>query len=244
MARARWYLAVLLGLCLAGAAQAEDELPGEIRLASEVWTGHTNADGTGMAWDILRLVFEPVGVKLHIQSVPYTRSVGLVQRGEADAWVGSYRDEVDEGVFYPQWHYDVDLIAALGLRDGPIPTLDDLGNYRLVWVRGYGYQEYLPNVRDYREVQRRGGILGMLELGHADFYVDAITEVEEVLGEAADSSRYRVSELTRLPLLLGFADRPRGHRLARLYDQRMAELVASGELRPIFARWQQPYPFD
>jgi hypothetical protein len=29
-----------------------------------------------------------------------------------------------------------------------------------------------------------------------------------------------------------------------LYDRRMAQLVEQGSLRPLFERWQQPYPFD
>jgi len=29
-----------------------------------------------------------------------------------------------------------------------------------------------------------------------------------------------------------------------LFDQRMEQLVKSGELKPIFERWKQPYPFD
>ncbi|MFI8745153.1 substrate-binding periplasmic protein [Pseudomonas sp. NPDC077186] len=244
MALTGWLLAGVLLLIGASGAQAQDAPPGEIRLASEVWNGHTHADGTGLAWDVLRRVFEPAGVALRIHSVPYTRSIGLVQRGEADAWVGSYRDEVGEGVFYPRWHYDADQIAALGLRDKPQLTLDKLADYRLAWMRGYGYQAYLPNVRDYREIHRRSGILGMLELGHADFYIDARTEVDDVLSEAPDAGRYRISELTRLPLYLGFADTPRGRRLAEVYDRRLGELMASGELRPLFERWQQPYPFD
>jgi len=29
-----------------------------------------------------------------------------------------------------------------------------------------------------------------------------------------------------------------------LFDHRMETLVKSGELKPIFERWKQPYPFD
>ena len=216
----------------------------QIRIASETWEGHTHADGSGMAWEIFRAVFEPAGVQLDIQSVPYTRSIGLVQRGEADAWVGSYRNEVDTGVFYPRWHYDVDQISALGLIELPAPSLATLGEFRLVWMRGYEYQRYLPNLTRYREVQRQSDILNMLNLDRTDFYIDARTEVDEALEAASDPARYRITDLTRLPLYLGFADNPRGRALARLFDRRMERLVESHSLRPLFERWQQPYPFD
>lgn len=237
-------LALLLGMSVILTAHAELQPPDEIQVASEVWEGHTNADGTGMAWDILREVFEPVGVRLHVQSVPYTRAVGLVQRGSADAWVASYRDEVGEGVLYPHWHYDGERVSALGLRDKPAPTLESLGELHLVWKRGYEYQRYLPNVRHYREVRQHSDILGMLDQGHADFHIDSHSELVTMLADVAQRDRFQLVELTWLPLYIGFADNVRGRALAELFDQRMALLVKAGTLRPIFARWQQPYPFD
>jgi polar amino acid transport system substrate-binding protein len=235
---------LLLSVLLCLPLQAASVVPEQARIVSEVWEGHTQADGTGLAWDILRLIFEPVGVELVIQSVPYMRSIGLVQRGQADAWVGSYHNEVDEGVFYPREPYDADQIIALGLADKPVPTLESLGQYRLAWMRGYEYQRYLPNLRQYREIQRREGILGMLQLGHMDYYVDALSEVQDVLQQTEQPQLYRINELTWLPIYLGFADNPRGRALAAVYDQRLGLLKGNDELRAVFARWQQPYPFD
>lgn len=156
---------------------------------------------------------------------------------------GPYRDEVTEGVFYPKWYYDQDPIVALGLRETPSPTLKDLGKYRLVWMRGYGYERYLPNVKAYSELQRRAGVLGMLKLGYADFYIDAVAEVNDLLEAVDDRDKYRVSSLTKLPLYVGFADTPKGRSLAELFDRRMSALVTAGRLRPVFSAWGQPYPF-
>lgn len=237
----RW-LALLLCLCW---PTVRAELPPrEVRLVSEHWLDHTNPDGSGLAWDLMRKVFEPAGVEVQLRLAPYTRSIGLVQRGEADAWLGSYRGEVKDDIVYPRWPYDADRITALSLRSLPAPTLASIGQYRLTWMRGYAYQRYLPGVSRFQEVRRRVGILRMLELGHTDFYLDAATEVDEVLSEAPDPARFRTTELTRLPLYAGFADTARGRALAALFDRRMAELVKDGELRPIFRRWRQPYPFD
>lgn len=126
-----WLLALLLGCLAPLSALAEQALPTEIQLVSEYWAGHTNRDGTGLAWDIMRQVFEPAGVKMSFRIVPYTRSIGLVQRGEADAWLGSYRNEISQRIVYPQHYYDADRIAALGLDSRPVPTLATLGEFRL-----------------------------------------------------------------------------------------------------------------
>ncbi|MFI8482403.1 substrate-binding periplasmic protein [Pseudomonas sp. NPDC078700] len=243
------YLAIVLvalfssGFALSGVA-AQPLAPKNINLVSDVWEEYTEADGSGLAWDILRAVYQPAGIELNIQTMTYTRSIGLVQRGEADAWVGSYLNEVQQGVFYPHWFYDADQITALSTIDTPVPNVQTISQYRLVWVRGYSYQQYLPNLTRFREVQRRNGILEMLDFGRADYFIDARTEVEQLLMTSADPAHYRTTALTRLPIYLGFSDNPRGHKLAEVFDQRMQKLVKDGSLKPIFKRWNQPYPFD
>ncbi|SVJ65325.1 Uncharacterised protein [Klebsiella pneumoniae] len=65
---------------LPGVASAAPSV-GEIRVVSETWTRYTQEDGRGVAWDLLRAVYEPAGVRLRIANEPYTRAVGLVVRG-------------------------------------------------------------------------------------------------------------------------------------------------------------------
>jgi polar amino acid transport system substrate-binding protein len=216
--------------------------PTDILLVSEQWIRYTEADGTGLGWDLMREIFEPAGIKVEPRIEPYTRAVGLVQRGEADAWIGAYKDEV-EGTLYPQSHYDTDEIYALGLAANLPPTLKTLGKYRLAWVRGYEYQHYLPNVTHFNEVARRDRILQMLEHGRADLYIEAKPEMDFIIAQSKEPQRFRMTYLTAIPLYLSFADSARGRALRALYDRRMGGLVRSGKLRPIFERWKQPYPF-
>lgn len=119
-----WRLLLLLLVVTAGVVKAADAplaMPGQVRLVSEEWLDYTNADGSGLAWDVLRKVFEPAGVKVRTQGAPYSRAVGLVKRGEADAWVGSYHEENADNL-YPRWHFDMDHIYALGLASRRSPA--------------------------------------------------------------------------------------------------------------------------
>lgn len=59
----RWLLILLCVVASPVWADDTPEVPGQIRLASETWNDYTNADGSGLAWDVLREVFEPAGVK-------------------------------------------------------------------------------------------------------------------------------------------------------------------------------------
>jgi polar amino acid transport system substrate-binding protein len=243
MARRWWVVMVFAMFCSIVRAGDATTTPSVIHLASEDWEDYTAADGHGLGWDVLREVFEPAGVKLDIRTEPYTRSVGLAQLREVDACVGSYRNE-NSDLLYPRWNFDTDHIYALGLASNPAPTLETLGNYRLAWVRGYDYQDYLPNVQRYNEVIRRTGILSMLTHNRADYYIDALTEVDYVLKWAKDPSQFRRTHIAELPLYLCFADTPKARTLMALFDERMELLVKSGRLKPIFERWKQPYPFD
>jgi polar amino acid transport system substrate-binding protein len=49
--------------------------------------------------------------------------------------------------------------------------------------------------------------------------------------------------VAELPLYLAFSRNEHAKALCDLFDKRMAELVHSGELKPIFEHWKQPYPF-
>ena len=236
----RWL--VLLSILLGGASVQAAPVLHPLLMVSEEWSGYTNADGTGLAWDLLRKVFEPAGYKARTRTEPYTRAAGLVERGEADLWVGSYKDETAS--LYPRWNYDVDHVYALGLSARSGPDISLLGQYQLAWLRNYQYQRYLPGIKHYTEVQRRTGILSMLDLGRVDYYIDALSEIQALLGESPQQSAYKVTHIIELPLYIGFTDSPKGHRLRALFDQRMDELVPSGQLREIFAKWHQPYPFE
>ena len=52
-----WLLTLLCVIPAWVLAQDESVVPGKIMLASEAWDGYTNADGSGLAWDVLRQVF-------------------------------------------------------------------------------------------------------------------------------------------------------------------------------------------
>lgn len=239
----KWLVPLACGLlaALLNPAQAEPKA-GTVEIVSEAWNDYTADDGSGLGWDLMRTIFEPAGYKVVWRIEPYLRSVGLVQKGEADAWVGSYSDE--QKALYPRWHYDTDHIYALSLASLPAPTQASLGDYRLAWVRGYAFQRYLPTAKRYEEIRRRDGILEMLKRGRADYYIDAEQEMDYIQQQMPDPSAFRLTHVIDLPLYLGFADNARGRAMRDLFDQRMDQLVASGELRPLYARWKMPYPFD
>ncbi len=71
----------------------------EVLVVSECWIDLTNKDGSGLYFDIVRMVYELVGIKVKIKIFPYNRSSMMVKKKRADVWLGSYLDEEDYAIY-------------------------------------------------------------------------------------------------------------------------------------------------
>ena len=237
-------LSLILGCVFAATgAIAEDSIT-EIHLASESWEDTTNADGTGLYWEIFRAVYEPLGITLTFEIVPYARAVNMVEHKEVDASVGAYIDEFE--ALFPQWHFDRDLVLAV-FKKGRLEQWEGEQSLsgKLGWMRGYEYDQYLEQAHEFVEVDTRKSAYKMLEFGHIDFFLDAEPEVEtEFAREDLDADAFQTEILLKLNLYLAFADTERGRKLLTLFDTQIGKLVASGELKPLFETWGYSYPFD
>lgn len=219
-------------------------LPAKTLIASEVWTGLTEADGRGMAWDLLREVFTGV-TELQFESMPYTRSVGLVLQGQRHAWVGSYINEEPQAV-YPRWPIDADRLGALALAKRNISRAEQLKDLRVGSLHGYKMDQYIPVRMQYQEFPRTTGVVNMLVRDRLDAYIDGVVEVEEILARATpeQAALLAVHEVAQVPLYVAFSDTDEGRALRDYFDLRMDELYRQGVIRKVYERWDWPYaPF-
>ena len=216
-----------------------------IKLASEAWEDFTNADGTGVYWDLFRAVYEPAGIKVEFEIVPYIRATKMVQNKQVDAVVGVYEDEFEPALF-PKWHFDYDVVAAV-FKKGKVDqwAKEESLDGKIGWIRGYEYDQYLTKEVDFIEVDSRKSAFKMLEVGHLDFFLDAEVDIEsELEKEIINADEFQTETIFNLNLYLAFADNERGKGLKEIFDSRIEELVTSGELKPIFEKWESEYPFD
>ena len=216
-----------------------------IHFVAEAWEGTTNADGTGLCWELLRKVYDPVGIQVEFEIMPYLRAVKIVQAKEADAAVGAYLNEY-EGVLFSKWHFAFDVVAAI-FKKGKVAAWEGekslSGN--IGWMRGYAFDQYLQITPKFFEVDRRESGLKMLEAGRLDFFIDDEEELVELLNQGIiRKDDYQLGKILTLNLYLTYADNDRGRELRRIFDERMSVLVKSGELKPLYERWKFAYPFD
>lgn len=225
-------------------AQAQESEINEIRFLSDSWENVTNKDGTGLCWELFQKVYEPVGVKVTFDIVPYARSVRMVQDKQTDAAVGVYKDEFDKALF-GKWHYLSDIVLV-AFKKGKVENWEGEASLsgRIGWMRGYAFNEYLKENIKFDETDDRKAALKMLLMGRLDFFIDTEAELKAALEtDAVNADDFQVETLLKLNVYLAFADTERGRRLMTIYDDRMAQLVASGELKPLYKKWQLTYPF-
>ncbi|WP_035025055.1 substrate-binding periplasmic protein [Enterovibrio calviensis] len=218
----------------------------EVTIVSEAWADATNKNGSGLYFDIMREVFEPLGYKLNFLTTTYSRSVYLVQTKKMHAFLGSYIDE-QEDVLYPYWHFDAEQVAAV-YKSYAIPEWEgeqSLQGKTVGWVKGYDYNEYMGTTVNIREVKSRRQGLTMLYSDRLDALIDARSEIEEEFEKVnIDRNAFVISNFTDLKLYPAFTNTPQGEELRRAYDEGFEELLHSGKLKTMFEDYEWEYfPF-
>lgn len=216
-----------------------------IHFVTEAWDGMTNADGTGLCWDLFRKIYEPSGIRVEFEIMPYARATKLVQTKEADASIGAYLNEF-EGVLFSKWHYTQDIVLVI-FKKGKVAAWDGEKslNGNIGWMRGYAFDQYLQATPQFFEVDRRESGLKMLEAGRLDFFLDTKDELLDALKQGViKQDDYQIETILKLNVYLTFADNERGREFVKLFDDRMAEFVKSRELLPLYQKWGFEYPFD
>ncbi|MBN2468914.1 MAG: transporter substrate-binding domain-containing protein [Deltaproteobacteria bacterium] len=228
---------VLLPMICPSARAAE--VPTGIIVASEEWEDATNKDGTGLYWDILRAVYEPLGIKLEYMIRSYNGAVNLAKSRKVDAAVGSYINEVDD-VLYPSHSFDQDVVAVV-FKNGKCAQWqgrESLRGKTVAWIKGYSYEEYLKVPVVKHEFSEREDILRALENDRIDFFMDAQADIEPLLENGSiDAARYRMETVMELDLYFIFADNERGMKFKEIFDEQFPALAASGELQKLLEKW-------
>ncbi len=213
--------------------------PAEIILASEEWTNATNKDGTGLYWDIFRAVYEPVGVKTKFIIRSYKGSVSLVRKNQADAAVGIHPERI-QGALSSRYPFVKDYVLVLFKKNNLYQWngQETLQDKKVGWIKGYSFDEYLEVPVIKREFAKRENILRRLDKDQIDFFMDTRNDVESVLNKGIiDVTRYTVETVLELERYLVFANNKKGKELKKIFDDRFPDLVKSGEIEKLFAKW-------
>ncbi|WP_431688105.1 substrate-binding periplasmic protein [Hahella sp. NBU794] len=218
---------------------AESQL--KLHAVSEEWAPYSNADCTGLYWDVLAAIYEPGGVSVICEIVPWKRALYWVSNKERDALVGVYGSR-KEVMLIPDLHFCVDdPVVALFLR-GLQQEWRGVGRVRsgeAAWIRGYDFKQWFnPDIEPVELESIEQGI-GLLARRRVKYVIDYSVNIRRAMQELKlDEQNYKsVTVKSGEKLYVGFADNERGRFFEAILARKLPQLYESGELERIYKKW-------
>ena len=238
---------LILMVVLIGFPPAFAENINRISVTCEEWHNTTNRDGTGVYWEILKLVYEPVGIEVKTQIMPWKRAKLEVREKRVDALVGDYYEANSSDYFYPKWHITIEFPVVAVFKKGKIKNWDSLGirsleGKRTVWIRGYDFDTVFLkgiNVIKHEIVVDSQGIR-LIDTGRDDVFLDYEAHIRHEANKLNINLDKEYEIKIAKPgskLYVIFARTEKSKELIRIFDSRMTQLAQSGEIEKIYVKW-------
>jgi polar amino acid transport system substrate-binding protein len=208
----------------------------EITVISESWDGATNHDGSGLYWDIVESVYAPLGYTVVKKHASYAKSVEAVRMGQADLWLGSYKDEKTFAL-YPKYHFDQAVILAVFHSElfEQWKGQKSLEGLKVAWMRGYDYGKYLSANVVSQEVNQLANGLKLLKSERIDIFIDNKKDlIEPMQRYRLDNDNYMKKIILQLKLYPAFSNTKKGKALRKIWDERMKELIETTAFKELY----------
>jgi polar amino acid transport system substrate-binding protein len=202
------------------------------------WKNFTEEDGSGFYFELLKKIFEPLGVSIQFQITPWPRSVAMVSLNQADALVGSYKEQVEQ-FHYPQqpiW-IDISAVAFKKTQTNWVGS-ESLKNKNVGWIRGYGYDAYINVDMNISKLIDNKQAWKLLELDRIDFYLDSLTDLKLYMADNnIDRALFQIENILTKSLYVRFGKTEKGKVFAENFDQGILELQNNGQLKALYLKW-------
>ncbi|RVT48700.1 transporter substrate-binding domain-containing protein [Rheinheimera sediminis] len=241
------YSATVFLFCflVALSAQAEQKLPMQLKISTQVWPGFTNADGSGIYADLFQLIYPTEQVQLVWHFSHFGRAINQVQQGKYHMVPGLSAHEsikARQGLLLSAHPFDFDLIVAVyHPAHTTLPKLSQLAHYKLAWDLAYDLHLVLDLPEKGYEVRNIKQGLELVKNRRIDIYLAEKNELQHyLLSEGAKQlPPLLYQELLRDPIYVAFADNESGRLFKSLWDQRFLKLYQMGHLKQFYQKHPQ-----
>jgi hypothetical protein len=239
----RYFFLMVMLLLIPSGVCAQDL--GEVIVVGPSWNKFTNHDGTGLYHEILGRIFTERGVAMRRIYVSSQRGNDLVASGKADMMTCS--DSASAPLFlarYPMYEGEFHCFYNI-LRQPEWHGPQTMSGKSVVFRLTYYSAKNFPEGTVLKEVRTAEAALGMVLLGHADYYIDDLEFIKDSMKQGTipfNAGDYAIQVAGRRQYFPVFRESERGRQLEAMYAQGMEKLHASGELQAIFNKWGFPYP--
>ncbi|MGC4074554.1 MAG: transporter substrate-binding domain-containing protein [Nibricoccus sp.] len=213
------------------------------------FNGDPKGSRPGYVIDLARLIFEPAGVKIDYQLMPWKDALEAARKSEIDAVIGANPTEA-EGLLLPKQSAGMPRIALFVKKENPwkYENLQSLNSVRLGVITGYSYWDnfdaYLKNNRSGKIVFFEGETplsdgIAQLKDGKIDVMAETLAVfIWTVRSSGGSPADYRVAYLQAgEPIYMAFAKNETGRRFAEIFDKGLERLRKSGELTTVLRHY-------
>ena len=215
------------------------------------YNGDPTAAKPGYMIEVLKEIFEPQGITIDYQLMPWTRALHDVNTGKFDAVVGTDAEESPEMIL-PEENFGL-LSNAMYIRKNTAwryKGVSSLEGMRLGVIDGYSYG---PVVDAYIEQNRNSGkvfvvngddalpkLIKMLQAGRIDVVVEDANVMMYTLGSLSATNIVAAGDLSdeRMYLQLGLTpNKETSRKYEKMFNEGIAKLCASGRLQQILGSY-------
>ena len=212
-----------------------------ISVVAPVWKGYTNTDGSGVYWDVIRAIYEPIGITVKTKNIAWNRAMKMVSKYHTyNAIIGEYID-TSEKLIFPIFPIDIEYMSLLSKNNAghSFNGLASLTGKKVGWIKDY---DVLPEEkRNFELIEFRGIDQGIkfLNSGRIDYLIDDWDEIAEAMNKNnMNSQDYTVDPMPEgKAIYTAFADDQISKELIKIYNERIPVLSRSGELAKIYEKW-------
>jgi len=203
----------------------------KVSFVSGNWADYTNADGTGIYWQLMDVIFSS-NFSLTKNVSIWERAVKEFERGKADVLVGSYRTNNLVDVIYSSYHLDYEYplyaiaqnkeaLKRYNNKDESLIICSEVGSSSYKQVSFLSGKNIIQTSEaQCQKLMRNGKIDIVLEYGYN-------------LAESLQKLPKKVL-IENSPLFLVFHDSQQGRFLKRYFDRKIAELAINNTLKLLF----------
>ncbi len=206
----------------------------EIHVATDVWEGYTNKDGTGYYLEVIKSIFPAPQYSIKISYVPYMRAVSMVKSGQADVVLGVYMGDLDDKLVAQKNYVEIDEIDIV-VNQSFAKTwqgVASLRDKRVVAQIGFGFNELFDTPMKYSEKVDLVGMLKMLKSGRTDAVIDYVGDIKRVWSTAGMNDDFAIIRRIKTNKTY-FAFSQKKPALKVHFEDKFSALVASGKIKAI-----------
>jgi polar amino acid transport system substrate-binding protein len=207
------------------------------------YNGDPSAEHPGVAVELAKAIFEPQGIKIDYQTMPWADALAAAREGKIDGVIGAAVGAETKGLTVPQESIGEPRVVLLVRKGNPLQfeSIASLKNARLGAIEGYTYwdslDEYIktasaPNLIIYKGDTPLSDALTDLKSGKIDVMPETLVVFAwAIKGMGLSPSDFHIIHTHQNdPIYVAFASTPAGVKYTKLFDEGLKQMRASGAL--------------